>query len=288
MSDRDLSADLSADLPELTDLRRRLDALRPLDEDRIRALWPMVENESVYYTYATNAIEGSTLSLGETAVVVNDGITIGGKTVREHLDAINGERAYRHMLELAKGHVPIDEEIVKDLHAYAVGPEQTWGGLYRNDQRWISGSRYVPPAWTKVRPMMKDALAEYASDALSSHPVVTAAKLHYNIAAIHPFPDYNGRTARLALNLHLVASGFPPISIAPGDQRAAYFQALEASNFDPAPHYPNRQGNPRPFIAFVTDMVGRELARYVTVLNEVEREAEVGTARTEDDDAPRR
>jgi Fic family protein len=267
MSDRDLPADT----PELTDLRRHLDALRPLDEAQIRTLWPMVENESVFYTYATNAIEGSTLSLGETAVVLNDGVTIGGKTVREHLDAINGEKAYRHMLGLAKGHAPIDEEVIKDLHAYAVGPEQTWGGLYRNDQRWISGSRYVPPAWTKVRPMMKDALAEYAEDARDRHPVVTAAKLHYNIAAIHPFPDYNGRTARLAMNLHLVRSGFPPVSIAPGDQRADYFKALEASNFDPTPYYPNRQGNPEPFIAFITELVQRELARYVTVLNDLER-----------------
>ncbi len=284
MSERDLPADI----PELSDVRRRLDALRPLDEGQIRALWPMVENESVFYTYATNAIEGSTLSLGETAVVLNDGVTIGGKTVREHLDAINGAKAYRHMLDLAKGRLPIDEEVIKDLHAYAVGPEQTWGGLYRNDQRWISGSRYVPPAWTKVRPMMKDALAAYAADALSRHPVVVAAKLHYDIAAIHPFSDYNGRTARLAMNLHLVRSGYPPVSIAPGDQRAAYFEALEASNLDPAPYYPNRQGNPGPFVTFVTDMVQRELARYVAVLNDAERGTEPGTAPTEDDDAPRR
>jgi Fic family protein len=263
MSERDLPAEI----PELSGVRRRLDALRPLDEGQIRALWPMVENESVFYTYATNAIEGSTLSLGETAVVLNDGVTIGGKTVREHLDAINGAKAYRHMLELAKGRLPIDEEVIKDLHAYAVGPEQTWGGLYRP---------------------MKDALAAYAADALSRHPVVVAAKLHYDIAAIHPFPDYNGRTARLAMNLHLVRSGYPPVSIAPGDQRAAYFEALEASNLDPAPYYPNRQGNPGPFVTFVTDMVQRELARYVAVLNDAERGTEPGTARTEDDDAPRR
>ena len=269
MSDRDLPPNV----PELAELRRRLDALRPLGEDQLRALWPMVENESVFYTYATNAIEGSTLSLGETAVVLNDGVTIGGKTVREHLDAINGAKSYRHMLDLAQGRAPIDEEVIKDLHAYAVGPDQSWGGLYRSDQRWISGSRYVPPAWTKVRPMMKDAMAEYAQDALARHPVATAAKLHYDIAAIHPFPDYNGRTARLAMNLHLVRSGFPPVSVAPGAQRAEYFQALEASNLDPTPYYPNRQGSPSSFIAFVTGLVQHELARYVAVLHDLERGA---------------
>ncbi len=89
---------------------------------------------------------------------------------------------------------------------------------------------------------MKDALAEYAEDALDRHPVATAVKLHHDIAAIHPFPDYNGRTARLAMNLHLVRSGYPPVSIAPGEQRADYFKALEASNVHPAPYYPNRPG----------------------------------------------
>lgn len=204
-----------------------------------------------------------------TAVIVTDGITIGGKTMREHLDAVNGEKAYRHMLQLAQDHAKIDEEVIKDLHAYAVGPEQQSGGLYRNDQRYISGSRYVPPAWAKVRAMMKAALAEYAEDLATAHPVATAAKLHYDIAAIHPFPDYNGRTARLAMNLHLVEHGFPPISIVPGDQRSEYFQALEAANFHETPSYPNRQGNPAPFTAFIAKLVEKELNRYLTVLHDL-------------------
>jgi Fic family protein len=228
----------------------------------------MIENESVYYTYATNAVEGSTLSLSETTVVLVDGVTIGGKTVREHLDAVHGQQAYLHMLDLARGDTAIDEDVIKDLHAYVVGlPSTIVDGLYRTDQRYIFGSFHVPPASEKVRSMMGD-MAYRFIESPGEHPVARAAALHFGIVSVHPFPDYNGRTARLAMNLALIRSGYPPVVVLPGEEKARYIAALESSHRDETAYAPNRVGHPRAFIAYVASLVAATLQRYLQVLGD--------------------
>ena len=257
-------------LENATTLKKQIDVLRPLDPEQLRALWPMLQNDSIFYTYTTNAIEGNTLTLGETTVVLVDGITIGGKTIGEHLDAVNGQRAYLHMLDLAQKHAPLNEEAIKDLHAYVVGNNPLLvGGLYRNDQRFIYGSRHVPPAEHKVRYMMKDIMAEYVRDSENLHPVAAAAKLHYNLVAIHPFPDFNGRTARLAMNLSLVQNGYPTILIQPGAEKATYLTALESSHMHPQQYWQNRNGNPKPFVTYIGEIVQKRLVQVLGILQEI-------------------
>jgi len=256
--------DLAAQLAEL---KRRLDALRPLTSEQLQALWPMLENDSVYYTYATNAIEGSSLTQGETLNILQYGVTVHGKPLRDHLDAVNGQTAFMKMLEMVKTGEPITEETVKDFHQMVSPQTDKDGGLYKSAQNYIEGSPHVPTAPHKVRDRMKEAFWQYEKDvAEGKHPVVTAAKMHYEIANVHPFRDDNGRTSRLVMNLHLLQNGYVPISIDPNN-RAAYLDALQKSSMsgDTLSGNPGR-GNPAPFLVYMAGMEQRALSRYVDVL----------------------
>ncbi len=258
----------TADLTkQLSELKGRLDALRPLTPEQIAQAWPMIENDSVYYTYATNAIEGSTLTRGETVTVLEYGVTIGGKPMRDHLDAVNGQAAFMKMLEMVRAKTPITEDVIKDFHQIVAGADTSSAGLYRVDQRYIKGSLHVPPAAHKVRDRMSDLLRIYNDDIeKGKHPVVVAAELHYGLGNIHPFTDYNGRTSRLVRNMHLLENGYMPITI-DLNERPNYLEALEAASRsgnalegDPA------RGNPAPFILYIAQMERKSLERYVKVI----------------------
>jgi Fic family protein len=227
----------------------------------------MIENDSVYYTYATNAIEGSSLTQGETLSILQHGITVHGKPLRDHLDVINGQTAFMKMLDMVKTGEPITEETLKDFHQMVSPRDDKGAGIYRNYQNYIEGSRHVPPGEHKVRDRMKEAFWQYEKDvAEGKHPVVAAAKLHYEIVNVHPFGDYNGRTSRLVMNLHLLQNGYVPIAVDLQD-RAAYIDALEKSSMsgDALSGNPGR-GNPAPFLVYIAGMEQRALSRYVDVL----------------------
>ncbi len=207
-------------------LKERFDALRPLSPDYIARLWPMWEKDDALHVYATNAIEGSSMDLAETTVVLEDGITIGGKKLSEHLDIVHGQKAYKLMLELARDRVPITTAVIRNLHRAVVGSEVEFAGQWRDHAVYIRGSRHVPPNYLKVPELIDEMLAAYEISKKNDHPVATAAKLHFDFVHIHPFADGNGRTARLLGNLELIRSGFAPILIEPGD-RKSYFSVLE-------------------------------------------------------------
>lgn len=253
---------------QLSELKLRLDKLRPLTPEQVRQAWPMIENDSIYYTYATNAIEGSTLTRGETTNLLEYGVTVGGKPMRDHIDAVNGQSAFLKMLEMVRAKTAITEEVIKDFHQVVAGADTPSAGLYRVDQRYIKGSLHVPPPAHKVRPRMSELLWIYEDDvAKGTHPVIVAAKLHYGIANIHPFTDYNGRTSRLVMNMHLLENGFVPITI-DIQERPNYLEALETSSrsgnaLDGDPG----RGNPAPFVLYIAEMERRSLQRYVDVIN---------------------
>jgi Fic family protein len=235
-------------------LRNELRAIRQKDSRRV------TEALEMEYIYESNRIEGNTLTLHETDLVVNQGLTIGGKSMREHLEAINHREAIDFVRELATHKAAVTERDLLGIHNLILrGIDPHNAGRYRNVQVMISGSRHVPPAPWKVADEMADFFKWYRQQAPAMHPLVLAAELHLRLVGIHPFTDGNGRTSRLLMNLVLLQHGYVIANIK-GDNntRQAYYNALEEAH---------TQGNREGFIAFVGQVAIACLQRYITILS---------------------
>ncbi|HEV2739994.1 MAG TPA: Fic family protein [Candidatus Elarobacter sp.] len=240
----------------MDEAKARLSALRPLTPEQIELLRPMWAADEVRYVYATNAIEGSSLTLGETYVVLEQGITIGGKPLRDHLDAINGKKALDYVYRLVDDRTALTPRVLLDIHQIVVGDDEAaWGGRIRDDARFIRGSMYVPPSARRASEMLDEVFDDYAERRDSEHPVVLAADLHFGIVHVHPFKDGNGRTARLAMNLHLLQNGYPPLAITPSE-KAEYIETLERAHL----------GDVELFRAFIERLELAEIERYLQAL----------------------
>lgn len=245
---------LSMKLDALTQNKRRLDESRPLPPEVLKNLeqWFLIE-----LTYTSNALEGNTLTRIETAVVVEKGLTIGGKTLVEHLEATNHAAALRKVLEIARSPVSIlSEHTLLDLHAMILrGIDDVNAGRYRSIPVRISGSRVVLPNPAKVAALM----SEFFGDLLAmegSHPVEIAAEAHYRLVTIHPFIDGNGRTARLLMNLILLQNGYPPALIRTRD-RIPYLKSLEKAQLG---------GSKEDYLKIVSRSVERSFGIYFQAL----------------------
>jgi len=202
---------------------RRIHDERPLPAATLESLraWLRVET-----TYTSNAIEGNVLTRQETTVVL-EGLTIGGKPLRDHLEALDHAEAFDYMYDLAQQNSPFTESDLRTLHQLVLRRSQPdHAGRYRSVQVWIRGAVHVPPSPALVPVLMADLFRDLEAWA-TDHPVRRAARFHGRLAAIHPFVDGNGRTARLAANLWLMRAGYPIAIISPAD-RADYFAALAA------------------------------------------------------------
>lgn len=248
-------------MEHLSEAKARLDAMRPLWREQIERLWPMWVKEDALYVYASNAIEGNTLTLGETTVILENGVTIGGKTVKEHLEVINGAKAYALMLDMAKANRPITVNTLLAIHESVVSGEE-FAGMFRDGPVYIRGSQHVPPSAVKVQELIAETFETYVRDVAKEHAVVAGAKLHFAIAHIHPFVDGNGRMARIVNNLHLISHGFPPVLIDPVDDKPTYFEALRAASLAGEP----AKGDPTPFVDYMIRMESRSLDRYIKAL----------------------
>ena len=220
--------DLTELLREIDRLKARLDALRPLDNPSI------LHALDIEYTFESNRIEGNTLTLRETELVIDKGLTVVGKSMREHLEAINHHEALLFLRDLMREHTPLTESLVKQLHGLILrGIDRDNAGKYRNVPVMIAGSRYVPPQPWAVPVQMEQCFAWYEAHRQTLHPVLLAAEMHERIVTIHPFIDGNGRTVRLVMNLILLSHGYPIANI-PGDtdSRRAYYDALERANLE--------------------------------------------------------
>lgn len=218
-------AEAPSPFPDLDRKKAQLDACRPFPSAIVRRL---KEYFDVEWTHHSTAIEGNTLTLQETMVVLKHGITIGGKSLREHLEVVGHRKAIDFVESLARVGRPLTEEDLKALHRLVLaGIEGAMAGQYRRVQVRIAGSRYLPPPPQEVPRRMKEFVAwlEYA-EVPDLHPVFVAAKAHLELVTIHPFVDGNGRTARLLQNLLLMRRGFPPAVIRV-EERAEYYRALE-------------------------------------------------------------
>lgn len=212
--------------PEIDRLKATLDQHRPLDPAIVRNLR---EDLIVRWTYHSNAIEGNTLTLQETKVAL-EGITIGGKSIREHLEVVNHKQAILLLEELVEKNEPLTEWSIKSLHQLILkGIDDDNAGRYRTVNVRISGAEHLPPDQVRVPELMEDFIAWYKTEAMDLHPVERAARVHSDFVKIHPFVDGNGRTGRLLMNSELMKAGHPP-AVLPVGRRLAYYEALDADH----------------------------------------------------------
>lgn len=197
----------------------------------------MDEYFSLKYTYESNRIEGNTLTLSETTVVVKDGMTISGKSVHDHLEAINHSEAIELLYDLVGQRERFTKRTVMLLHGLILrGINKKYAGIYRDVPVRISGAAHVPPQPFLVDKLMEDYFTYYTIHHSRIHPVILAAEMHERLVSIHPFIDGNGRTARLVMNLILVMHGFPIAILKGGNaDRQKYYRALEDVQVNDSP-----------------------------------------------------
>lgn len=187
------------------------------------------------FTHNSTAIEGNTLTLMETKVVLEDGISVGGKALREIYEVVNHKKAYRYIKKCIAEKKPLDEAIVKEIHAILTENIMV-GGVYRNQEVRISGAGHTPPAGNEMYHQIKNFYADLSWKKENLNPIEYAAWTHAEFVRIHPFIDGNGRTSRLIMNYQLMMAGFLPVSIMK-ENRLDYYNTLEeyAVHHDLAP-----------------------------------------------------
>lgn len=225
-----MSAAIKELLKEVDVLKEQLSTLRPLPEEALKKIQDALDIE---YTYESNRIEGNTLTLQETALVVNEGVTISGKSIREHLEAINHTEAINYIKDIAKQDIEISERTIKEIHALILhGIDRENAGRYRTVPVMISGSTHMPPQPYLIEKQMEDFLIRFKQmEEEKVHPVLVATYLHDELVRIHPFIDGNGRTSRLLMNLYLLRHGYVIITLkGSNDAKVSYYMALEKSH----------------------------------------------------------
>lgn len=249
---RSMPPELIQQLRQIDARRSRLDAARPLPPHTASTLRDKLALE---WTFHSNAIEGNTLTLRETQVVL-EGITVGGKSLREHAEAINHHFAIGYLEECVAEKAPLDERLIKDLHALVLkGIDPDNAGRYRRENVVITGASTTPPNFLHLEQEMRG-LLEWYSSAGEEHAIVKAAQLHTRFVKIHPFVDGNGRTGRLLLNLELMKEGYPPAVIRKED-RLAYYESLDLASVS------NDYGR---ITALVAAAVARSIDSYLELL----------------------
>ena len=244
-------------LKEIDWLKTELSQLRPLPPAAMEKIRQAMDIE---YTYDSNRIEGNTLTLQETALVVNEGVTIGGKSMREHLEAINHNEAIEYIKEIAAQNTLITENVIKHIHAIVLhNIDRENAGKYRTVPVMISGSEYLPPQPYLIAPQIEEFIRNYKEmESKNIHPVLVAAYLHDELVRIHPFIDGNGRTSRLLMNLYLLRKGYPVVSLkSDNDSKARYYKALEKSHVT---------GNRSEFDEFIVETVHNTLKKYIQII----------------------
>lgn len=249
-----LSDEIEKVLDEIDALKNQLEKKRSFDNFRI------VEALEMEYTFESNRIEGNTLTLMETDLVINKGLTISGKSMREHLEAINHKEAIDYIKYLVDKNTILNERELLSIHNLilrGVDPENA--GKYRKVPVTISGSKHMPPQPFMVPKQMEDYFIWYEKNRLVLHPVVLAAEMHERLVTIHPFIDGNGRTARLIMNLILLQHGYVIANIK-GDYetRMSYYSGLETVQSG---------GSKDQFVQFISATEKSSLEHYLAILS---------------------
>ncbi len=252
---KSLSKNLLLLLNEIDILKSKLDQFRQFDSYRI------VQALELEYTFESNRIEGNTLTLRETDLVINEGLTISGKSMREHLEAINHQEAIGYIKHLIDRNTPLNEGEVLSIHNLilrGIIPEDA--GRYRRVQVMIKGSSHMPPQPFMVSKEMEDFFIWFETNKNSLHPIILAAELHERLVTIHPFIDGNGRTSRLVMNHILLQNGYVIANIKGDyDTRMKYYNALETAQ---------TKNNKEDFLLFVAQIEKESLERYLDIIGQ--------------------
>lgn len=237
-------------LNRINQKKEALDALRPLPTAAVNRLQ---EEMNVEWIYNSNAIEGNTLTLRETRYILETGLTIGGKSLREHFEVINHQKAIEHVEALVQEAAAITAFQVRQIHELVLTQiDAENAGAYRTLPVRIAGAVHVPPEPWQIGALMQEWEAWLHDEGDTLHPVARAAVAHHKLVSIHPFIDGNGRTARLVMNLLLMREGYPPTIILKAN-RQQYYRVLAAADRD----------DETPLINFVGRAVERSLTLYL-------------------------
>jgi len=249
-----LSADLESILTQIDALKEILNHHRNLDSFKIH------EALELEYTFESNKIEGNTLTLRETDLVINKGMTISGKSMREHLEAINHQEAIGYVKDLVSPNYILKERDILQIHQLVLrGILPHEAGKYRKVQVIISGSNHVPPAPYLVSKEMEELMLWFHANYRNIHPVILAAEMHQRLVSIHPFVDGNGRISRLLMNLILMQNGYV-IANLKGEHtsRLKYYKALEKCQ---------TENSKEDFLMLIAQTEKECLERYLQILN---------------------
>ncbi|MFY7740723.1 MAG: Fic family protein [Flavobacterium sp.] len=251
---KSISKNLQNILNEIDALKTKLNQFRQFDSFRI------AQALELEYTFESNRIEGNTLTLRETDLVINEGLTISGKSMREHLEAINHVEAIGYIKQLMERNFPFNERELLSVHNLilrGIIPEDA--GRYRRVQVMIKGSSHMPPQPFVVAKEMEDYFTWYEENKSKMHPVVLAAEMHERLVTIHPFIDGNGRTSRLIMNLILLQNGYVIANIK-GDYetRMNYYKTLETAQ---------TSNNKEDFLLFIAQVEKECLERYINIIS---------------------
>lgn len=237
-------------LTRLDTQKVRLDSFRPIPAYKIKSIKESLDLE---WTYNSNSIEGNTLTLMETLVVVKDGLTIAGKTLQEHFEAVNHTEAIQFVEELVQPGYTLHKRDILEVHALVLDKiDKDIAGRYRTGDVRIQGANFTPPDALIIDELMADLISWYNTEGQKLHPIIRVSVFHHRFVWIHPFFDGNGRTARLIFNLLLMSTGFPPAIILKVD-RKKYYNSLNASNL----------GDYHKFFLLVAQAAERSLSLYL-------------------------
>ncbi len=234
---------------------KKLNKLRPLPKSAVQKLR---EKFQIEMTYNSNAIEGNSLTLKETFLVINEGLTVKGKPLKDHLEAKDHHAALEYLYDLIdkdKKHT-VSEILIRNLHQIILQEtDKEWAGRYRNARVTIGGADHTPPDALQVPNMMRDLIVWLNSQKNKLNIVELSALLHHKLVYIHPFFDGNGRTARLTMNLFLMQAGYPLVVIMKTD-RKKYYDVLDKAD----------KGEYEPLIKFIVQSIERSLDIYLKTL----------------------
>lgn len=244
------------DFTQVDRLQEKLKSMRPLNQTELKRLREefIIEN-----TYDSNAIEGNTLTLRETAMILQEGITIAEKPVKEHLEAIGHKDAFEYMMMLADANSPLTERIIKDIHALVLMNDAVNKGVYRSVPVQILGAANTPPPPYLVIEQLEQLLTDYEIIKGKKHIIEAVAEFHLRFEGIHPFIDGNGRTGRIILNLELIKAGYLPINIKFADRRKYY------DSFD---KYYGSKHSTDGLIQMIAEYEIEELQKYIKIIEQ--------------------
>jgi cell filamentation protein, protein adenylyltransferase len=238
-------------------LREEINQHRPLKREALKQLR---EYFRIGLTWASNALEGNSLTETETKVVLEEGITIGGKPLKDHYEAIGHAEAFDYLQTLVKRTEIAERDILKLHKLFYYRIDQACAGHYRKQNVVVTGTDFLFPPPSQLKKLMTEFAAEIPALRSEKHPIEFAALLHLRLVTIHPFVDGNGRTARLLMNLALLQAGYP-VTIIPPVLRSDYLSTVRQGN----------NGNSEPFVTLLSNMVWESQRDYLRLLQNLER-----------------